>query len=63
MKDGNGTIKTTVKDEREKQKVKTVEIKNVKFVTFEKNFVLIRAIKKHYYKTGNIMDMEVEDGN
>ena len=41
-----GTVVITVKDEREEQKVKTIEIKNVKFVTFEKNFVLIRATKK-----------------
>ncbi len=63
MKENNGTVKITVKDEREEQKVKTIEIKNVKFVTFEKSFVLIRAEKKYYFKTGNVMDMEVTDND
>jgi len=41
---------------------KTTEMKNVKFVTFEKNFVLIQCEKKaYYYKNANVLEMEVEN--
>ncbi len=41
---------------------KTTEMKRVKFVTFEKNFVLVQCEKKaYYYKNANVLEMEVED--
>ena len=41
---------------------KTEEMKNVKFITFEKNFVLIKCEKKtYYYKNANVLELEVEN--
>jgi len=53
------TVRIVIKDGKEK---KTTDIKNVKFVTFDKNFVLIKCVKKaYYYKNANVLEMEVED--
>ena len=52
------TAKIITKDGKDS---KTTEMKNVKFVTFEKNFVLIQCEKKaYYYKNANVLEMEVE---
>jgi len=52
-------VKIITKDDKED---KTAEMSNVKFITFEKNFVLIQCEKKaYYYKNANVLEMEVED--
>ena len=52
-------VKIITKDGKES---KTTEMKNVRFVIFEKNFVLIKGEKKtYYYKNANVLEMEVED--
>ena len=53
-------VKIITKDGKEN---KTTEIKRVKFVTFDKNFVLIKCVKKaYYYKNANVLEMEIENG-
>lgn len=49
-------IKIEIKDKD------TIEHRKVKFVTFEKNFVLIQCEKKaFYYATKLVMSIDVED--
>ena len=53
------TVKIITKDGKEN---KTTDMRNVKFVTFEKNFVLIKCEKKaYYYKNSNVLEMEVDN--
>ena len=52
-------VKIITKDGKEN---KTTIMGNVKFVTFEKNFVLIQCAKKaYYYKNANVLELEVEN--
>ena len=52
-------VKIITKDDKEN---KITEMSNVKFITFEKNFVLIQCEKKaYYYKNANVLEMEVTD--
>ena len=57
-------MKTVVIVTKDGKENKTAEMKNVKFVTFEKNFVLVKCVKKaYYYKNANVLEMEVTDND